>query len=120
MSTIYEQHDAAFNLVSAYVLMRGKTKVATIALKYPKDGAGRLYCYFHVLGCEMVRGHSSGCGYDKASAAVVDAIGKIEEVMTFGGVNPDVKKIQKHLKDAESRTWYNCFFKTQYVLERAI
>lgn len=30
--TIYNQHDKAFNLVSAYVLMRGKTKVATIGL----------------------------------------------------------------------------------------
>ena len=117
---IYDQHNTAFNNVAGFVLMRGTKKVATIAIKYPNDGAGRLYAYFHILGCEMTRGCASGYGYDKGSAAIKEAVNKIENVMTFGGTNKDVVKIQKLLAEAESKTWYNCFFGTQYTLERAI
>jgi hypothetical protein len=78
MSDIYAQHDAAFASVSAFVILQGGTRVATVAIKYPRDGAGRLYAYVHWLGVAMVRGHANGYGYDKRSAAVANASRKIE------------------------------------------
>jgi hypothetical protein len=73
MPDIYEQHAAAFANVSAYVIMRDGSRVATIAFKFPRDGAGRLYAYVHWLGFPMVRGWAGGGGYDKRSAAVASA-----------------------------------------------
>lgn len=77
MTDIYKQHDAAFAQVAAYVVMRGTDRVATIAFKFPRDGAGRLYAYVHWIGCEMVRGQASGYGYDKRSAACAHAASKM-------------------------------------------
>ncbi len=92
MKNIYEQHQAAFANVKAYVVMKGAERVATIAFKYPKDGAGRLYAYVQWaknagieldyyspynfpawFGMPMARGVANGYGYDKKSAAVEDA-----------------------------------------------
>jgi len=78
MTDIYRQHDAAFANVSAYIVVKNGERIAKVAFKYPRDGAGRLYAYVHVFGTEMVRGFASGYGYDKASAAVYDACGKIK------------------------------------------
>lgn len=75
---IYEQHDAAFRYVNAYVIMRGRERVGTVAFKYPRDGAGRLYAYVHFLGMPMVRGYANGYGYDKRTAAVENAMSKID------------------------------------------
>lgn len=47
MAKIYDQHRAAFSNVSAYVITLDGEKVATIAIKFPRDGAGRLYAYVH-------------------------------------------------------------------------
>jgi hypothetical protein len=74
---IYDQHKAAFASVSAFVVMAGAERVATVALKFPRDGAGRLYAYVHLLGVPMVRAFASGYGYDKRSAAVSAAIARI-------------------------------------------
>lgn len=74
---IYAQHDSAFALVSAFVVVHNGERVATIAFKFPKDGAGRLYAYVHWLGTQMVRGHANGYGYDKRSAACASAARKI-------------------------------------------
>lgn len=79
MAKVYEQHDAAFRQVSAFVIMKGGERVATIAMKFPADGAGRLYAYVHWLGIEMVRGHAGGYGYDKRSAAVANAARKMTD-----------------------------------------
>jgi len=73
---IYNQHQAAFKHVSAYVILKDGQRVATIAFRFPKDGAGRLWAYVHWIGIEMVRGHAGGYGYDKRSAAVESAVGK--------------------------------------------
>lgn len=78
MATIYEQHDKAFERVSAYVIAQEGKKIGTIAFKFPADGAGRLYCYLHVLGTQMARGAASGGGYDKRTAAAFDAAHKID------------------------------------------
>jgi hypothetical protein len=77
MPDIYGQHRAAFSSVSAYVVLHEGKMVATVAFKYPRDGAGRLYCYLHVLGTAMVRGWASGGGYDKESAAFCACLSKL-------------------------------------------
>ena len=81
MADVYEQHRAAFAQVSAYVVIKdagnGPERVATIAFKFPRDGAGRLWVYVHWLGTEMVRGYASGYGYDKRTAACANAAKKI-------------------------------------------
>lgn len=77
MSDIYEQHEAAFAKVSAFVIAREGERVATIAFKFPRDGAGRLCAYVHWLGEPMVRGFAGGYGYDKSSAACADAARKL-------------------------------------------
>lgn len=78
MTNIYDQHRAAFANVSAYVVLHNGERVATIAFKYPRDGAGRLYAYVHWIGVKMVRGCAGGCGYDKHSAACADSVGRIK------------------------------------------
>ena len=79
MTNIYDQHRAAFSNVSAYVVVKDGKGVATIAFKFPRDGAGRLYCYLHFIGVEMVRDYAGGGGYDKRSAAVTRAALKIKQ-----------------------------------------
>ena len=79
---VYRQHEASFSSVSAYVVMLGADRVATIAIKYPRDGAGRLYAYVHWLGYPMVRGQVSGGGYDKRSAACASAARRLPETST--------------------------------------
>ena len=71
---IYEKHGRAFNLVSAYVITdKAGARVGTVAFKFPKDGAGRLWCYMHNIGLPMVRAQAGGYGYDKRSAAAYNA-----------------------------------------------
>src|SRR4051812_8286161 len=77
MADIYDQHKAAFANVSAFVVLKDGERVATVAIKFPRDGAGRLYAYVHWIGLEMVRGSATGYGYDKRSAAVSSAAGKL-------------------------------------------
>lgn len=78
MTNIYDQHKAAFAQVSAWVVLTPEgDRVASVAIKYPRDGAGRLYAYVHVFGMEMVRGHANGYGYDKGSAAVSAACARV-------------------------------------------
>lgn len=76
-ANVYDQHRASFAQVSAYVIVRNGERFATIALKYPKDGAGRLLSYVHFLGEPMVRGFAGGYGYDKASASLANAARKL-------------------------------------------
>lgn len=83
MPDIYDQHKAAFRDVEAYVIAKDGKRVATIAFKFPKDGGGRLYAYVHWLGLEMVRGFTSGGGYDKRSAACSAAAANV-----LGGYSP--------------------------------
>lgn len=80
MTDIYQQHRTAFASVSAYVILHEGRRVATVAFKYPRDGAGRLYAYVHWLGTPMVRGFAGGSGYDKCSAACASAAGKMPDL----------------------------------------
>lgn len=77
MADIYEMHDKAFAKVSAFVILKGGERVATVAIKFPADGAGRLWAYVHWIGTEMTRGHAGGYGYDKRTAAVSVAARKL-------------------------------------------
>ena len=77
MTTVYDLHDKAFANVSAYVIAHKGERVATIALKFPKDGAGRLWAYVHWIGTPMVRGSAGGYAYDKRSAAIAAAARKL-------------------------------------------
>ena len=78
MTNIYDQHRAAFANVSAFVVLDDAgERVATVAIKFPRDGAGRLWAYVHLIGVPVVRAYASGYGYDKRSAAVAAAIAKI-------------------------------------------
>ncbi len=76
-TSIYELHDKAFAQVSAFVVLQDGQRVATVAFKFPKDGAGRLYAYVHWIGSEMTRGFAGGYGYDKRTAAVSVAARKV-------------------------------------------
>lgn len=80
MSKIYDQHKAAFRQVEAFVILKDGERVATIAFKFPADGAGRLYAYVHWIGLEMVRGHAAGGGYDKRTAACAHAMVKMPKL----------------------------------------
>ena len=76
-TSIYDQHRAAFDAVSAYIVLKDGKRVASVAFRFPRDGAGRLYCYFHVFGMPMTRGFAAGGGYDKRSAACESAVERI-------------------------------------------
>ncbi len=76
MSDIYKLHDAAFSRVSAFVILKDGERVATVAIKYPADGAGRLWAYCHYIGAPMQRAFAGGYGYDKRTPAVADAFHK--------------------------------------------
>lgn len=81
-ANIYDQHAAAFRAVSAFVILDKGERVATVALKFPADGAGRLFAYVHWIGAPMVRAFAGGGGYDKRSAAVSAAVTKIADPVT--------------------------------------
>jgi hypothetical protein len=77
MSDICGQHRAAFAQVAAYVVLDSAgDRGDAVAIRYPTRGL-RLWAYVHVIGVEMVRGCAGGGGYDKASAPVAEAIGKV-------------------------------------------
>ena len=76
MTTVYEQHDKVFTQVSAFAIVRNGERVANIAFKFPRDGAGRLKCFVHWLGTEMLQGTAGGYGYDKRTAATANAISR--------------------------------------------
>jgi hypothetical protein len=71
-TNIYDLHRAAFANVSAYVVTLDGKRVATVAIKFPRDG-NRLWAYVHFIGLRMVRCYANGGGYDKCSAAVESA-----------------------------------------------
>lgn len=96
MTNIYDLHDKAFNRVSAYVVTDATGRlVARVAFKFPADGAGRLFCYFHVLGMPMVRAYAGGYGYDKKSAAAEAAAERIT-----GYAEPSIISAAETIKSA--------------------
>lgn len=117
---IYDQHGKAFPSVSAYVVMLGEDRVATIAFRFPKDGAGRLWVYIHFLGVPMVRGYASGYGYDKCSAACASAM----RAMPAGGfgtceIDPYRAFVLALNKD-DGHTWESNLRKAGFWVHQAV
>jgi hypothetical protein len=100
MKDIYELHATAFARVSAYVVTRDGEKVATVAFKYPSDGAGRLYVYGQWLGLPMMRACATGYGYDKATAACVFLGQKLD----IGAA--DARAAEYGVTLADARPWH--------------
>jgi hypothetical protein len=71
--SVYDKHDSAFNLVSAGALVTNGIQVGTLAFKFPTKGEGKLSCFLHLHGHQMVVGSASGYGYDKKGAALESA-----------------------------------------------
>lgn len=116
---IYDQHAAAFANVSAYVITQDGEKVGTVAIKFPKDGAGRLYAYVHWLGSHMVRGMAGGYGYDKRTAAMCDAAKKL----THGANNANADSLidfSVALQKAEGHGWQTALEKAGFAVLQAI
>lgn len=88
MTTVYQKRDKAFANVSAYAILKDGKHIANINLKYPKDGAGRLHCYMHIIGYQMQTASVGGYGYDKSSA-VISKVAK--EYITYFDNNSDIE-----------------------------
>lgn len=123
---IYEQHDKAFRDVSAFVILKDGRKVATIALKFPKDGAGRLWAYVHWLGLPMVRGYAGGGGYDKRSAAIASAIRHLaeaqrkEQPLPLPGELRDRAAFAEALEQDIGRGWHQCLELAGFAVLQAV
>lgn len=86
MPNIYDQHKAAFANVSAYVVLKGDRRVATVAFKF----GNAVTAYVHWIGVEMVRYTAKGGGYDRQSAAVAGAARKIDTTNREDGHRDDL------------------------------
>jgi hypothetical protein len=127
MPDIYEQHAAAFANVSGYIILdpTNGERVATVAIKFPRDGAGRLYAYVHLIGREMVRGHANGYGYDKRSAAVssaLDLIAKADAKVPMVDVSSvgAVSRLAKASKAMASDDWTRAIEKAGFKVLQAV
>ena len=126
MTNIYEQHDKAFARVSAFVIAKDGERVATVSIKFPADGAGRLYAYVHWLGLEMVRGSASGYGYDKRSAAVADAAARIGAGVDLSSLSQRVAAVddrldfQAALRDSDGDNWTRALEKAGFTVWQAV
>lgn len=80
MTTIYEKHEKAFNLIRAGALVVNGQQVGKLSFKYPVRGEGRVTCFLHLHGYAMVSGTASGYGYDKTTAAFEAACKKLDTV----------------------------------------
>ena len=98
---VYDMHDKAFSQVSAFVVLDKGERVATIAFKFPRDGAGRLSVFVHWIGAEMVHGTASGYGYDKRSAACSAAAKKLPAV--FAAYDAQRREYGCKIDDEERR-----------------
>lgn len=77
--TNWQKFDKAFENVGAYLILDKDTRqiIAKIALKYPKDGAGRLHSFMHIIGHTMETSYAGGFNYDKRSQAIINVAQKI-------------------------------------------
>lgn len=134
IAKIYAQHKSAFRDVAAYVIMLNYRCVATIAFKYPEDGAGKLYVYVHCIGFEMVRGQAVGYDYDERTertAAIEDAFKRIKpSVNAFPGeqwaelhaqdMEDQRKTFQACMVDIGDKVWSDALMDAGYTVITAI
>lgn len=118
MTNVYNQFEAAFSNVSAFVIMNGTEQVARIVFKFPKDGAGRLYAYVHYQGFEMVRGFAGGCGYDKKSAAVQNAVERMISPQLMA--DNACEKFQEIFKNMGGANWDNALRDSGFTVIQAV
>lgn len=102
----WQKFDKSFNQVSSFVVLDAETKnvIAKIALKHPKDGAGRLSCYMHIIGSEVQIGTASGYGYDKRTASIVSASGKYWEMLDMKNIDSKVNDFIELLLSSEAQS----------------
>ena len=122
MTDIYKLHEKAFARVSAYVVLdKSNQKVATVAFKFPADGAGRLYVYVHWIGTPMVRGFAGGYGYDKKSAAVARAVAQIPlNAKTDDENRDDLSRFVAATEKDGGQYWDNRLFLAGFTVLQAI
>jgi len=129
MSDIYALHDKAFAQVQAFVILDAQgERVATVAIKFPRDGAGRLYAYTHAIGAPMTRGHANGYGYDKRSPAVAMGFAKAayerasgEEPNEYGArVQAHITAIRESLRTMGGEDWTRALEKAGYRVLQAV
>jgi hypothetical protein len=105
-TTVCEKHDKAFAGVAAYALVKEGEQIGKVAFKYPQGGAGRLTCYLHFHGVQMVTGTASGYGYDKALAAFESAMRnqakQQPDASSYGDLASTVAPLAQAFKDAGS------------------
>lgn len=127
-NSVYDHHDKAFSKVAGHVLMEDGEQVGTIAFKFPTDGAGRLWCYFHIHGLPMVRAYAGGYGYDKQSAAFESAA-KAARVVKLESWQDNSKgeyngffKIANHIAEIDTGgdDWKHALRKAGYTVLTAI
>lgn len=129
MTDIYELQSKAFRKVSAFAIIKDGVHVANVNLKFPEDGASRLYAYIHILGLEMVRDFAGGYGYDKRSAAITHAAMKIAPYVPFNGesVTNSMKEyktkldnqlytFQSALRDIGGKDWNDALRDAGYIV----
>lgn len=122
MADIYDQHKAAFASVSAYVVLDDKgERVATVAFKYPRDGAGRLYCYLQIFGTSMVRDFAGGFGYAKHDAAIHKASRRIKltGVPSYANLDATIAAFQGALKDS-GYSWQHELREAGFTVHQAV
>lgn len=121
---IYQQYEAAFAQVSAYVICsEGQDRVATIAFKFPPRGHGerRVYAYVHWLGLPMVRGWASGGGYDKRTAACSSAMAKLWPTVPLSTTKADaLGAFYFALKSDTGPTWQSQLETAGFIVLQAV
>ena len=122
---IYQQFDAAFKQVQSYVILKDGVHVANINFKFPRDGAGRLFCYLHVRGLEMVRDYAGGYGYAKKDAAVSHAIKKVKpfekvESAYYEAINLNLVSLKEALKNDSGASFINKLIDAGFTVLQAV
>lgn len=128
MTNIYDRHDKAFSGTEAYVLINPKqpdSRLATIAFK--RGSTGNVRCFFHFIGYEMTCGNAGGYGYDKCSAAFLDAVEKHYKNISdieYEAVAKDLAKVKLILDAAVagngSSRWHNALRNAGFYLFQAV
>ena len=97
--TVHQHFNTAFGDVGAYLISESNgTICGTVCVKYPKDGAGRVWVYLTIPGGHRVRASADGYGYDKVSAAFRRAVEELRVTYPFAP-GLDLAKIESHSWD---------------------
>lgn len=102
MTNIYDQHDKAFQSVSAYVITtKGGKPIGKVAFR----NGNRVTCFMHVGGTRMSKGWADGGGYDRASAAAESAAMHINESGAWPQHKAHVGRIKRALSGDSGYSW---------------